>query len=315
MPAIKTKEQGKIQRLITIAFLLSTEEEMHLDELSKRLAITTKELEDDLNMLMFIGLPPYSPGELFDIYIEDQYVSMRFNDVFLKPLRLTAAEKADALIALKKLSAQGLYQSEISNVIELIDEQQGTTIDIDAAPSANIGSIIDAISKLNLLEIEYFSLNSANISRRQVEPYKLFTTASTDYLFAYCLSSYEFKIFRVDRVIDLTVLDQTFSIRQFRDDSNSDFQDDEIQTFSLDKDNYVDLKVSKNAYWIIDSIPCEEIDESSNIYRFYTNSSYFIARLLISNSNDVSYITGTIDKTSIVNAVKEIQSRINNLEE
>ena len=67
MPAIKLRDDGRIQRLVSLAYILSTRTEIHIEELCERLEISKEQLETDLNVLMFCGLPPYSPEQLFDI--------------------------------------------------------------------------------------------------------------------------------------------------------------------------------------------------------------------------------------------------------
>lgn len=105
--------------------LSSTRTEIHIDELGERLGATREQIESDLNVLMFCGLPPYSPEQLFDIIIDDDFVSMYFNDVFIKPLRLTETEKAHAVIALTRLESQSQEDSDkIRTVIDLLGRRQ-----------------------------------------------------------------------------------------------------------------------------------------------------------------------------------------------
>jgi proteasome accessory factor C len=306
MAGAKVRDEGRLERLISLAYLLSTRTEIHIEELSERLGVSRSTIEDDLNVLMFCGLPPYSPEQLFDIMIDDDFVSMYFNEVFIKPLRLTREEKARVVIALTRLSQQ-VEDSEkraIADVLKIIDDSHTVNVELRNGQFDDIMN--KAIESGSNVEIEYLSLNSADITRRIIRPLRVLTTASISYVYAYCFSVEDFRMFRSDRVL-------------FAELNNEDLggipesQADEIEeAFISGTETYVDLYVDPQASYVLDSYPHEQL--SSNVYRFPTRSPYFVARMLLMNQPYVRYEQGSFDRAAILEALHAIENRYQELE-
>lgn|GEM_PF-3463855 len=314
MPATKLRDDGRIPRLISIAYFLSTRTEIHIDELCERLEISREQLESDLNVLMFCGLPPYSPEQLFDISIEDDFVSMYFNDVFVSPLRLKNNEIVQVLIALERLKSSSSTDQEktlISNTISKINESQSSPIEVEYVQTKTSDLIQEALKDNLKLRVNYLSLNSAKISDRVVVPQAIYNTSSISYLFAIEESSNSSKLFRVDRILEAQILRDEIAIDdQPEVDLQEHFQSNSEQLFIDDTNNYVDLVINDQANWLLDSVPQEIIDESANVYRFFTSSPYFVARLLLSNYPNIEYQDGTIAKDQIIGAVEDIKAQM-----
>ena len=314
MPAVKLRDDGRIQRMIAIAYILSTRTEIHVDELCERLEISREELESDLNVLMFCGLPPYSPEQLFDIFFEDDFVSMYFNDVFIAPLRLSNTEVLQILIALERLKSNNLDSNEIKQIqttIAKLNRSQKTPLEIEVQKSPFEEIIQEALKEKSSIKIEYLSLNSANIQDRIVLPISIYNTASTSYLLARELSGANEKLFRMDRILDAQLLESSYEIgHESTKETKKEPDLERPVPFMGETDNYVDLVVKDQAVWVLDSIPQFEVDASQNLYRFYTSSPFFVARLLLSNFPHIEYRDGSISKERVISAVEAIKERM-----
>lgn len=75
-----------------------------------------------------------------------------------------------------------------------------------------IKAIRAAIANHQLLEMEYYS--SSGYNHRQIEPYKLIFKQENWYLFGYCKSKKDFRVFKVSRMTDLHISDETFFERE-----------------------------------------------------------------------------------------------------
>lgn len=314
MPAVRVRDEGRIERLISIAYFLSTKSEIHIDELCERLDISRKQVEDDLNVLMFCGLPPYSPEQLFDIMIEDDFVSMYFNDVFIAPLRLTQEEKAHLLVALSRLESQTTDESEIKSIKQVQEQIDGSNSDIVQvqAPLAKFDKTIqEAISNNQIIEIEYLSLNSASISKRNIEPKSIFTTPSITYVFAFVPEIEDYRIFRTDRILEASLKAEPQHDIKSGIVLEPDFSDQESSQLLIEqKETYVDLCVDDKATWVLDSYPHEILHKDGHIYRFFTTSPFFAARLILSNVPYVSYSGGTFERATILEALNKIHQQM-----
>lgn len=312
MPAIKLRDDGRIQRLVSLAYILSTRTEIHIEELCERLEISKEQLETDLNVLMFCGLPPYSPEQLFDISIDDEFVSMYFNDVFVSPLRLKNSEVVQILIALERLKSNSVNPKERELVIQTISKinrSQKSPIEVELGQTDHFESIQEALKKSCDLEITYLSLNSAKIDDRQVSPKAIYNSASTSYLFAVDRKSSSERLFRIDRILSAKVSTKS-SKGVIQESLPTQFDSNNQQVFIEESNSYVDLSINEQASWILDSIPSESVDESNNIHRFFTASPYFVARLLLSNYPNVNYQGGTITKDAVKRAVEAVQAQM-----
>ncbi len=316
MPAVKVRDEGRIARLVSLAFFLSTRSEIHIDELCERLGTDRAQIQSDLNILMFCGLPPYSPEQLFDIIIEDDFVSMYFNDVFIEPLRLTEEERAHVVIALARLASQTTEDKERSSINEvsrLIDASNSEIITVEASPAKFDGVLRDAISQNLPLEIEYLSLSSASIGTRIIEPRGLYTAASITYVFALSQDVKDFRVFRTDRILNAELRPDISLVEAPGEMEEPDIQDSlgNEQLFIETRESYADLSVSSDASWILDTYPHEIMNERKSIYRFYTPSPYFPARLLVSHQPYIRYVGGSFSKEAILKALKTISDRMN----
>lgn len=311
MPPVKIRDDGRVQRMITLAYLLSTRSEIHIEELQERLNVDRNTIESDLNILMFCGLPPYSPEQLFDIIIEDDFVSMLYNDVFVKPLRLNKREVTHAVVALERLlSIEPENREPIEETLKLINSGNSPVV-IESENDAVIKDVICAIESKHSLDIEYLSLNSASITKRTIDPIKIFTTASLSYIFGYCHNARSIRIFRTDRIISTIVNDQKSTAFDTEDPDEKSIEDNNPYVFIENKENHVDFKIDKSFSSILDTYPHEVIDEDNNIYRFYSSSPFFAARMLLSHSPEVTYVSGSITVETILKAVKTIVDRMN----
>ncbi|MFN8015075.1 MAG: WYL domain-containing protein [Acidimicrobiia bacterium] len=308
------KHQLRLARLITLAYLLSTRSEIHIEELCERLGENRETIEEDLNVLMFCGLPPYSPEQLFDISIEDDFVSMYFNNVFVSPLRLNESERNQVIIALARLRASSTIDSEIKNIDEIskiIDSSFSESIDIETNID-HIDVLNDGIENKCAVSIEYLSLNSASIDIRNIFPISIYSSASTAYVFAYD-SNYALKLYRIDRILSANIEIDTKLDSSKTQNGDPDIEDDIGQhIFISNEENYVDFIINEGSYWLIDSYPNELIDEIQNIYRFQAPSPYFIARLMLSNFENIVYFASSYEKNTIVDAINKIEQQMRN---
>ena len=73
-----------------------------------------------------------------------------------------------------------------------------------------------AIQSRNVVRISYYSLNSARLAERSVEPWKLYYARGRWYLLAYCRLRRRDSVFRLDRVRQADVPGETFRARTRR---------------------------------------------------------------------------------------------------
>ncbi len=74
--------------------------------IARRFGISVSQLDDDLALVLMIGVPPYSPGDYLEVEEDDEGgVTIRLADYFRRPLQLTPAEGLALLAAGRALLA------------------------------------------------------------------------------------------------------------------------------------------------------------------------------------------------------------------
>jgi len=87
------KVEERLARMLVVVPYLIQHPGTTLDETSALFAIPVPQLRRDLEQLFLAGLPPYGPGDLIDVDIdEDGGIWVAMADHFARPLRLTRQE-------------------------------------------------------------------------------------------------------------------------------------------------------------------------------------------------------------------------------
>src|SRR5438552_11703146 len=95
MPDTKRKQRKTAERLsemlVVVPYLIN-HPGTHLDEAAGLFDVEPADLRKDLDLLFMSGLPPYGPGDLIDVEVDDDRIWIRMADQFSRPVRLTRNE-------------------------------------------------------------------------------------------------------------------------------------------------------------------------------------------------------------------------------
>src|SRR3989454_11984568 len=99
-----------------------------LADVTRLFGVSEDALLDDLNLLFLAGLPPYGPGDLIDVDIDDDgRVWIDMADYFGRPLRLTRSEALALYLRGKELlGAPGLPEAEaLGSALTKLEDRLG----------------------------------------------------------------------------------------------------------------------------------------------------------------------------------------------
>ena len=96
---------SEVQRILALVPWIVAHPGSPKSEIAQRFGLTIDELDDDLALVLMIGVPPYSPGDYLDVDDDDGLVTIRLADTFRRPLRLNPAEGLALLAAGRALLA------------------------------------------------------------------------------------------------------------------------------------------------------------------------------------------------------------------
>ena len=209
--AARTSE--RLGRLLVIVPYLVRHPGTTLAEAARVFGVGPGELRDDLMLLFMSGLPPYEPGDLVEVDIEEDgriYVSMA--DHFSRPLRLTRNEAlALYLRGTELLATPGLPEApDLRSALDKLAAALGpdTLGDIEGriesaeggGPSALLQTLREAARDHERLEIEYFAHSRGAWSTRRVDAEEVFSSLGNWYVAAWDVDAEGERLFRADRI-------------------------------------------------------------------------------------------------------------------
>lgn len=203
----------EVARLLDLVPYLSTHSHISIKELSKEFGVSEREMTNELTALSMCGLPGYTPYELIEVFFDSGYVTIRNHDTLDLPRSLTAIEIATLLMGLHILRDR--VEDERGDLLEKIDllsDQMrnllGNQITLEEIPENQLFPLIEkAIVERKGLHLRYASTTDDGISERIIRPINLYHESDIAYLVAFCRRAEAVRHFRVDRILDLSLID------------------------------------------------------------------------------------------------------------
>jgi proteasome accessory factor C len=166
------------------------------------------------------------------------------------------------------------------------DADTSLTVDV-LDQSRHVGVLRDAAADRKVVRMVYRSVGKEETTERDVEPWSVFTTLGRWYVLGHCRLVDGQRTFRVDRVKELSVLDEEFE----RPDSVPEPR----VGYAPSKDDItcvIDLKPA--ARWVLEYYPVEVVRESSRTIRirFHSPDAEVPARLLLRLGADGKLVEG-----------------------
>jgi len=173
--------------------------------------VPEQELRDDLVLLFMAGLPPYGPGDLIEVEIDEDRVHISMADQFSRPLRLTRSEalalylRGTELLATPGLPDAPALRSALAKLAAgLGSETLGEAARIQTAEAGRPAELLDllrgAARERSRLEIEYFAASTGEWTVRAVDPEEVFASLGNWYVAAWDVTNDAERLFRADRI-------------------------------------------------------------------------------------------------------------------
>lgn len=199
----------KDSRLFQLLYYLLEKESATASELAEKLEVSVRTIYRDLDSLSAAGIPIYTEtGRNGGIYLSKEFV--------LNKALLSKEEKEEILTSLQSLSSLHTSSNTLEKLAGVFKIQPEDWIEIDFSRWGNTDkdnekfeSLKEAVLKHNRAEITYAN-TWGEIQKRKIEPLKLCYKSSAWYLKAYCLKKEDFRLFKLNRILDLKVLEEKF---------------------------------------------------------------------------------------------------------
>ena len=212
-----SKVSERMVRLLNMVPYLRAHPGVSPDKAATDLGLTKKQLMADLNSLFLdCGLPGHAGGDLIDLAISEDALSVFFTAGMDRPLRLTSSEAAAVLVTLQALAElPGLVDPAAARSaivkIEAVNAAASTAAMPSAEPESEtpaVAAIRAAVQQRRALAMDYYSASRDTASHRVVDPIRVVVIATKSYLEAWCRTAESVRLFRFDRVDSAEVLDE-----------------------------------------------------------------------------------------------------------
>jgi len=220
------KVSERLRRLLAVVPYVVRHPGVRIDELSRLFAVPEGELAADLALLFMSGLPPYGPGDLIEVQVEDGRVWIAMADYFVRPLRLTRSEAlALYLQGTALLGTPGLAEAEaLESALGKLERALGTdalgnlagrvgAAEPDTDAPAHLAEFREAAAGHRRLEIEYYAASTDETTVREVDPEEVFSALGRWYVVAFDHRSGDERMFRLDRIRRAEPTGDTFEPR------------------------------------------------------------------------------------------------------
>ncbi|MBP2653710.1 MAG: domain containing protein [Firmicutes bacterium] len=202
----------KLNRLFEITTILLNQGSVTAKELAERFKVSTRTIYRDVDVLSSAGVPLYmNKGNRGGIYLAENYA--------LNRTLISSTESERLLLAVKTLAVT--QYPEVDSIIEKLGAVFKNTADNDwieidfsywgSSPNERnkFGTIKQAMLERQVIHFEYINVNG-NRTSRYVEPEKLLFKGSSWYLIGYCRQRQDYRIFRISRVKNVTLIAEKF---------------------------------------------------------------------------------------------------------
>ncbi len=251
----------RVARMLSLVPWVAARGSAPVDEICRRFDIDRDQLLRDLDTVSMVGLYPYTPDVLIELFVDDDQVHISLPQAFDRPLRLTP-EQAVALVAAGSTLltvpgadpdgplARGL--AKLSAALGAGDEP-GVDVRLGEARQDVLETLRTAAREHRQVRIDYYAYGRDEHTRRVIDPYRVTSDEGQWYASAYCHLAEGDRLFRVDRISAAELLGSTF-------EPPADLPPEGVFT-PASGDPRVVIELAPEARWVTEQYPVEGVVE------------------------------------------------------
>lgn len=243
-------------RLFKIIYYLLDKGHATAPELAAKFEVSVRTIYRDIDALSGAGIPVYAEtGRNGGIYL--------MNDFVMDRAVLSEREKQEILTALQSLSAtQYIHNGEtLDKLSALFNISSGNWLEVDFSrwgdqqdDNRKFEVLKSAVMHCKCVKITYAGAYEA-VSERIIQPLKLIYKARAWYLKAYCTKKQDYRIFKLTRILDCTILDESFIPHVFPEQESPSRQEEVLIMLRFPKEM---------AYRIYDEFDKSQVERQEN---------------------------------------------------
>ena len=272
--------EARVSGLLRMLPWLMKQERVSVAKMAEQFSMSESDLIQDIEMASMCGVPPYTPFELTDIYIDDGYIFVGVNKRFERSLELTPSEAFGLnLMAVAAKELPGFTRGkDLKSAVKKLRKVLGDDlVDVDIESPTFLPVVTDAASSGQRLRITYWTPARNEESGRTITVRTVFVDRGHWYIRADDDASNDSRHFRVDRIRSVSPLNEFAAV------SNATAQ---VPAWFADASGseMVTAEVAASAAWVVETYPCtvrEERPDGSYLIDIVSNSEHWLGRLLL----------------------------------
>lgn len=281
---------AQVRRLLNLVPYLTKRPGSRVDEVAAAFGVSEDQVVRDLRLLWFCGLPEGLPGDLMEPNITDGGAIYLSNvEAIVRPLRLSTREAVALLVALRALAqlpglASGDAMARASAKLAAacgddaaIAERVSVSFE---ARDAVLDTVQRGLTERRMLHLRYYVPSRDVVTERDVAPMRLVLLDGRGYLEAWCRASEGVRMFRLDRVEAVTLLDEPAAPPEVA--TTRDLDGGLLAAGRTDP--LVTLEITPAARWITENYPCESVEELPGgrlLVRLRATDAAWLSRLVL----------------------------------
>ena len=256
----------RLRRLLALVPYVATRRVVGLAETAATFGMTERELIDDLNLAWCVELRAPEPYCPIDLSYEDGEISISQAESITRPLRLAADEASALLVALRMLAEAGGGGDAVARLIAKIEDAAGAAgaasaqvaIQIEHPNARGMTATLDAaLTAGKRVHLRHYVARRDEATERDVDPMRLLVVDGRTYLEGWCRRAEGVRLFRLDRMLSVDVLDVPAEVPETAEQVDVDAG---LFTASP-SDVLAELELGPAARWVAESYPCESVTD------------------------------------------------------
>jgi predicted DNA-binding transcriptional regulator YafY len=258
----------RLSRLLAMVPWLLRRQGVPLAEAARHFGITEAQLVKDLQLLFVCGTPGHLPDDLIEADWESGRIYLGNADEISRPLRLAVDEAITLLVGLRTLAqVPGLHDTQAldaatAKLSAAVGDAAGMAdaLSVDLSRGAREGvlsAVRDALARRRRLHLGYLVPSRDETTQRDVDPMRLVAVEGRWYLEGWCHRAEAVRLFRIDRVVTVEVLDVDGTPPAGAQGRDAD----EALFTPSPEDVVVVLDLAPQAQWVADYYPIDEVEE------------------------------------------------------
>jgi proteasome accessory factor C len=264
---------AQVERLLNLVPYLLSHPGSTVTQVAEEFGVTPKQVAKDLNVLWFCGLPGGFADDLMEAHVEEGGAIHLENVAgpIERPLRLSTREAVALLVALRALAqVPGIADRDaLDRALAKLERATGEAAQVAErlsvafeARDVVFEAAQRALAERRLVHLRYYVPSRDEVTERDVDPMRVALLAGRAYLEGWCRLSGAVRVFRLDRVVGIRVLDVPAEPPEGAVGLDLTQQAPASPLRVGESDLLVTLELDPSARWVPEYYPCESVQES-----------------------------------------------------